>query len=150
MTADRAAAAVILVVAVLYLRASLSFRGVAVGDVLGPAAYPALIGSLAALLALAQWVRSGSRPSATTGILWRQHRRAIVLAALLLAYVILLEPMGFPLSTSVFLALSTLWLGETRWLRAAAIGVAVTFLMYVIFDRVLDANLPLGILQGLR
>ena len=150
MTGDRIAATLIFFAALLYLRESLNFRGVAVGDVLGPAAYPALIGTLVALLAVMQWVRSRPTPAATQDAFWHQHRRAAVLGAYLLAYVLLLEPVGVLVSTFTFLLLSHIWLGERRWLRAAATGLAITIALWLLFDRLLHANLPAGILGSLR
>ncbi|HET8678921.1 MAG TPA: tripartite tricarboxylate transporter TctB family protein [bacterium] len=144
MTADRLAAIVIFVVAVLYMRESTAFRGVTVADVVGPSAYPLLIGGLTAALAVVQFIR-GSSPG-VAGPFWKRHGRALLLAAALFAYTRALEPLGFLVSTFVYLTLSHLWLGERSRLRAIAVGLGLTLGLWLLFDRTLDLRLPVGIL----
>lgn len=143
MTADRLAAVVILVVAVLYMRESTAFRGVTVADVVGPSAYPLLIGGLTALLTIVQFVRSSSQR--VEAPFWKRHGRALLLAAGLFAYTRLLEPLGFLVSTFLYLTLSHVWLGERSRLRAIGIGLGVTLGLWLLFDRTLDLRLPVGI-----
>jgi putative tricarboxylic transport membrane protein len=144
VTADRLAAIVIFVIAVLYVRESTAFRGVTVADVVGPSAYPILIGGLTALLAVVQFVRSSS--SEVAGPFWARHGRALLLASALFAYTRALEPLGFLVSTFVYLTLSHLWLGERSWFRAAGVGLGVTLGLWLLFDRTLDLRLPVGVL----
>jgi putative tricarboxylic transport membrane protein len=147
MPADRIAAVVVLVVAVLYMRLALGYRGATVADVVGPSAYPLLIGGLMTLLALVQLARPGR--DAAAGPFWTRHGRVILTVAALFAYVRLLEPAGFLLSTFVYLTLSHRWLGERAWWRAAGVGLALTMGLWLLFDRTLDLNLPVGLL-GIR
>ncbi len=144
MTADRLAAVVIFVLAVLYMRESTAFRGVTVADVVGPSAYPILIGGLTAFLAVVQFVRGSS--SEVVRPFWARHGRALLLAVALFAYTRLLEPLGFLVSTFVYLTLSHLWLGERSWFRAAGVGLGLTLGLWLLFDRTLDLRLPVGIL----
>ncbi|MGQ0550643.1 MAG: tripartite tricarboxylate transporter TctB family protein [Armatimonadota bacterium] len=144
MTADRLAAVVIFVVAVLYMRESTAFRGVTVADVVGPSAYPILIGGLTAALAVVQFVRGSSQGGGVP--FWKRHGRALLLAAALFAYTRLLEPLGFLVSTFLYLTLSHRWLGERSWLRAVAVALGVTLGLWFLFDRTLDLRLPVGIL----
>jgi putative tricarboxylic transport membrane protein len=145
VTADRLAAIVIFVVAVLYIRESSSFRGVTVADVVGPSAYPILIGGLMAALAVVQFIRSRPPASATGPAFWTRHGRALLLIGALIAYTRLLEPIGFLITTFAYLSLSHVWLGERSWRRAVAIALGVTFGLWFLFDRTLDLRLPAGI-----
>ena len=147
MTADRLAAVVLLVGSALYMRQALGYRGHTVADVVGPSAYPLLIGGLTALLAIVQFVRSG-RDGAVEPF-WTRHGRAVVLVGALFAYILLLESVGFLLTTLAYLTLSHLWLGERVWWRAAGIGLALTLGLWFLFDRTLGLSLPIG-LFGLR
>ncbi len=143
MTADRFAAIVLFVIAVLYMRESAAFRGITVADVVGPSAYPLLIGGLLAALAAVQFVRGAAAGTAES--FWKRHGRAVVLAASLFTYTRLLEPLGFLVSTFLYLSLSHLWLGERGWYRAAGIGLGLTLGLWFLFDRTLDLRLPIGI-----
>lgn len=145
MTADRLAAIVIFVIAVLYIRESTSFRGVTVADVVGPSAYPILIGGLMAALAVVQFVRSRPPALAAGPSFWTRHGRALLLIGALIAYTRSLEPIGFLISTFVYLSLSHVWLGERSWLRAVGIALGVTLGLWFLFDRTLDLRLPAGI-----
>ena len=144
MTADRIAAVVIVIVVVLYARESLGFRGHTVADVVGPSAYPMLIGGLAALLAILQLIRAGQE--APGGTFWARHGRAVLFIVSLFAYILLLERLGFLLSTFAYLTLSHRWLGERAWYRAVGMGLAATAALWFLFDRTLDLRLPVGLL----
>ncbi len=144
MTADRIAAAIILIVAVLYMRGALAYRGHTVADVVGPSAYPLLIGGLTALLAVVQFVRTGRE--ADGGSFWARHGRAVLLVVSLFAYILLLERLGFLLSTFAYLTLSHRWLGERTWYRAVGMGLVLTLGLWFLFDRTLDVRLPVGLL----
>lgn len=144
MTSDRLAALVIFVVAVLYVREATTFHGATVADVVGPSAYPALVGGLAAALAAIQFVRP--RTGAAGAPFWRQHGRPMLLAASLFAYTRALEPLGFALSTFLYLAGSHLWLGERRPARAVLLAAGITVALWLVFDRTLGLALPAGVL----
>jgi putative tricarboxylic transport membrane protein len=144
VTSDRVAAFVIFVVAVLYVREATTFRGATVADVVGPSAYPALVGSLAAVLAAIQFVRP--RGGADGQPFWQQHGRPVLLAASLFAYTRALEPLGFVVSTFLYLAGSHLWLGERRPIRAVLLAAALTAVLWAVFDRALGLALPAGVL----
>ena len=143
MTADRIAAVVFLLASALYMRQALGYRGVTVADVVGPSAYPLLLGGLTALLAFVQLVRS--RRDAAGAPFWSRHSRAVVLVGALFAYVLLLESVGFLLTTFAYLTLSHLWLGERLWWRAVGVGLAITLGLWFLFDRTLDLSLPIGL-----
>lgn len=148
MTADRIAAVVIFVAAVQYARMARTYHGLTVADVVGPSAYPLIIGGLAALLAVLLFLRATLRP--VEGTFWTRHGRPTLLAASLLAYVRLLEPVGFLLSTFVFLSLAHLWLGERSWLRAVGLGAVITAALWLLFARLLGVVLPVGLLGVVR
>lgn len=144
MTADRIAAVVLLVASVLYMRLALGYRGHTVADVVGPSAYPLLIGGLVALLAVVQLARPGRDAAAAP--FWTRHGRAILMVAALTVYIRLLEPVGFLLTTFAYLTLSHWWLGARAWWRAAGVGLALTLGLWLLFDRTLGLNLPAGLL----
>jgi hypothetical protein len=85
-----------------------------------------------------------SRPRAEGGTFWTRHGRPVVLLGSLFAYTMLLEPLGFVATTFAYLTLSHVWFGERSWLKAAGGGAAVTFGLWLVFDRALNLRLPVG------
>ncbi len=71
-------------------------------------------------------------------------------AALLLGYVLVLEPVGFPIATLVFLAATFRYLGYPSWKGALLLAAIITAAVFGLFYIVLDLRLPLGVLAGLR
>ncbi len=107
----------------------------------GPRAYPLLL--LALMGAGALWILI--KPDTS-----RQHlgahktRRAAFCILTLLAYALLFEPMGFVLSTALAaFALGLLFGGRPR--NCAIAGALLGASLYVLFDRLLDVPLPLGL-----
>lgn len=144
MVADRIAAVVIFVVAVNYARIARAYHGLTVADIVGPSAYPYIIGGLMAILAVFLFFQS--RPEPAGKAFWARHGKPILLAISLYAYIRLLEPAGFILSTFAFLAAGHVWLGERSWVRSAALGAAVTAALWFLFNRLLGLSLPAGFL----
>jgi putative tricarboxylic transport membrane protein len=142
VTADRLAAVVILIAAAQYVLKARTYHGLTVADILGPSAYPYLIGGLMALMAVLLFIQSKPRP--IPGTFWSRHGKPILLTASLYAYIRLLDPMGFLLSTFAFISFGHLWLGERSWPRAIGLSVGITAGLWFLFNRVFDLNLPAG------
>jgi putative tricarboxylic transport membrane protein len=145
MTADRLAAVILFLMGLLYGRLSLMYRGATVADVVGPSAYPLILGILLSLLAVALFLES-RRPAAEGGTFWMRHGRTAVMVGALFAYTMLLERLGFLVTTFSYLTLSHLWFGERSALKAAVVAAAVTIGLWLVFDRVLSLRLPAGVL----
>ena len=76
-------------------------------------------------------------------------RRAWLLVAALIAYVIALKPLGFPVALPLLLMASVRVFGETNWLRNFAVSVVLTAIAYAVFIVWLKVPLPMGILGAL-
>ena len=63
--------------------------------------------------------------------------QAILLLALMVAYALCLRPMGFLISTSAFLILGSLILGERNWLVMLPVALAATFAVWYLVQEVL-------------
>ncbi|MDR7417881.1 MAG: tripartite tricarboxylate transporter TctB family protein [Armatimonadota bacterium] len=144
MTADRLAAVVILIAAVQYVVTARTYHGLTVADVVGPSAYPYIIGGLMALMAVLLFVQSKPRPLG--GTFWSRHGKPILLAASLYVYIRLLEPLGFLFSTFLYVSFGHLWLGESSRSRALGLSAGVTLALWLLFNCVFDLSLPAGFL----
>lgn len=67
---------------------------------------------------------------------------------LFLAYIALLDALGYLLATTAFIALEARLLGSRRWGRDLLAALAVTVSVYALFSLVLGLRLPAGLLGG--
>ena len=75
-------------------------------------------------------------------------RAAAPSALLFLAYIALLEPLGYLLATTAFIALEARLLGSRRWGRDVLAALAVAVSVYALFSLLLGLRLPAGLLGG--
>jgi putative tricarboxylic transport membrane protein len=64
--------------------------------------------------------------------------QAVLLLAMMVAYALLLRPAGFILSTSLFLVLSAVVLGERNWMLLLTISAATSLGVWYLVQQVLD------------
>ena len=117
----------------------------------GPRAFPIGIGI--ALVAVSAWIAFRGHEVAVTSATeaspvpadWRAAAPSVFL---FLAYIVLLETVGYLLTTTAFVALAARLLGSRRWRRdlLAAFVVAVT--VYALFSLLLGLRLPPGLVGG--
>ena len=117
----------------------------------GPRGFPIGIGIalVAGSLRIAFGANGAADPPATAASPAPADWRAAAPSALLfLAYIALLEPAGYLLSTTAFIALEARLLGSRRWGRDLLASLAVTVSVYVLFSLLLGLRLPAGFLAG--
>ena len=103
------------------------------------------IGILAAVLLvgiLKGKVKIKDEPICEKGGAWR----VVTVVAILLAYIILIEGIGYVPSTFLFFAATVLFLGKGRILKTLLTSAACTFFLYAIFRVWLKSPLPTGFL----
>ena len=150
--ADLMTGALTIVIGVATLVASRSIKAMA-GESLDPGTLPAIVG-WAMILCGAGIMRSGWRYRGDpVPVHWpdRQgQRRLWATAALLLAYVALIEPIGFPIVTAAYVAAHSWYLGRYRPWLAVLGGVVTGVIVYYVFMEFLDLTFPLGLLEYLH
>lgn len=73
-------------------------------------------------------------------------RRFLLLAAMLLAYILVFVPVGYLLSTLVFLFAVSTYIDSRKWIRNLVFSVFFSVVVYFAFTRGLQVGLPPGIL----
>ncbi|MCY4439123.1 MAG: tripartite tricarboxylate transporter TctB family protein [Deltaproteobacteria bacterium] len=110
-----------------------------------PNVLPKWLSVIGALVGLAVLVQAGSGTGAQTadddidlGNL-RQYKlgQAILLLALMIAYALLLRPVGFVTATTLFLVLGAMILGERRYIILVPVSVLAAFLIWYLVQEVL-------------
>jgi len=147
---DRLLAAVAAVAAIAYLYADWRMPPVALGDPLGPRAFPALIGALllisAGLLALETWQRAPAR--ANPGSERRSSHLPVLLGVLVwtVCYYAAFEPAGYIVATVIYLFGLICYFNRGHHIANIAVAGGFTAVAYVLFSYLLDVQLPAGAL----
>ena len=163
--ADWILAVCIAIGAVVYLDADSKLPQLQVGDPMGPQVFPALIGIGllgSALLLMAETWRKQHRPAAQPhrpqpaagprpdpGLGAKDARtHGLILAGMVLwtaLYYWAFEPLGYLLSTLLYMFVLLACFNRGRWLVNAACAVGFTLAAYAVFTRFLQVALPPGV-----
>jgi putative tricarboxylic transport membrane protein len=122
--------------------------------VVGPSVFPATIGILlivtsiiliiSGLLELRQNNNKIVKED-TEGEGEQQDKKKVLLISLILfAYVVLFVPLGYIISTVLFILSLTMYLDRKHWIRNIIYSLAFSITVYFVFDRLLSVYLPLG------
>jgi putative tricarboxylic transport membrane protein len=113
----------------------------------GPAAFPLLMAALMASLSLWLVVRPAHHAGteASEPFLTDASMKVLTLVAVMLAYAVLFQALGFIVSTALMtVPVGRVFGGSWRQSVLAGLGLGVSF--FLIFDRVFDVILPAGVL----
>jgi putative tricarboxylic transport membrane protein len=147
-TADIAAGCLIALIGIFVVGAS---TGISIAGVhrLSPRAFPYVVGWLLLCcgigLALKSWTLREDGPV----IAWpdREGIRTIVGSLVGLAcYIALMNPLGLPLATFLYLGFSIWYLKPSKWVMALMIGLITGGISYYLFIRLLGLSFPAGVL----
>ena len=79
--------------------------------------------------------------------LWKDSKwwRPATVALLILAYVLVLERLGFFLTSLLFMLVMFKWVEKFPWPKAVLVTLAAVFCSYLLFHTLLKASLPQGV-----
>lgn len=141
-------------VALLGVAALLASRGIKAmpGESLDPRTLPSLVGWTMVLVGVGIAHTGWRYRGAPVWIQWPGRagtRRLLITAGALPAYVLAIEPAGFPLATAAYVAFHVWYLGRYRvWVTLLGGALAGTMVYYV-FMQLLELTFPLGVLEYL-
>lgn len=120
----------------------------------GPSFFPLVVATLlialsAALLVQALTADRDSPASRDDGATTAQRRTTLLMLAVFLAYIVLLPILGFILATVPFFAVLMVLFGERRPVLVAVGAMAMTAVLYGLFQYGFGVFLPRGLLAGL-
>ena len=135
----------------LFILYASSMIRVGVERALSPRTIPSAVGLLILFcgigLAVKSWRFRGEDPK----INWpdREGIRILLVSLLILAfYIILMNPLGLPLSTFLYVTFSIWYLKRSKWVTAIVTGLIFGILSYYVFIRLLKLSFPEGFLFG--
>ncbi len=153
---DAVAGGFMLVFAVAYLAAAFTIPEPSFENaVVGPKAVPLAIGVALVVASLALAIRGffkgSSERDAVPGAPGEDAppqdlRKLAVVALLLLAYILIFVPLGYAISTFLFMLAATTYLDREHWIRNLVYAVVFSVVVYSIFVYVFGVQLPAGIL----
>jgi hypothetical protein len=128
----------------------------------GPGLFPLIIGAFMMVMALGcllqeivprmreRMPEASSLPSADAADSEaRDVAKTFQLTALMIAYIFVLKPLGFPIAICAFLVLAIRIFGYRKWLPTLAMAAIIAAISYVSFVLWLKVPLPLGLLEDL-
>lgn len=140
ISADRVLGALLVVLAALVFWSAQSLVVPFAADPLGPKGFPSAVALILAACGLLILLER------STPFAWPERRFApFLLIAVMVAYALLMEPLGFLVATAGLACGVALLFGARAWL-AAVTGVVTSAALWALFDRLLDLPLPKGIL----
>lgn len=116
---------------------------------LSPRTFPYVVGFLLVACGIGLALKSQSLRSEGPTIAWPDGGgiRTITITLVLVAcYIALMNLLGLPLATFLYLSLAIWYLNRSRWLMALTIGLITGAISYYLFIRVLGLSFPAGFL----
>jgi putative tricarboxylic transport membrane protein len=116
----------------------------------GPGFFPFLTGCFFSLLALMVLLRSfipGRGLQAKISSFWMglNWSRPLAVGLLIFVYILMLERVGFLLTSLVLLFFMLRWVEKFPWWKALLISASASACTYLLFHTLLKATLPIGI-----
>ncbi|MFC5825598.1 tripartite tricarboxylate transporter TctB family protein [Nonomuraea insulae] len=121
----------------------------------GPRAFPLLVGAglgVVSVIGVVQAFRSGPSPAEETPTEETHSEEThwpsvLMLLGALLAYALLLVPVGYWQATTLFFVAVARVLGSRRLVRDVLVGLVLALATYFLFDRLLGITLPPGLIR---
>ena len=139
--------ALLLVFAAVGFVLTLSFPAPAQPIDPGPAAFPRLIVGGLAIFALLQLLEPGNGEEPLPR--GRQALKVVGVLVLLLVYAAVLKPLGFIVSTIIFLVGALILAGVRRPFPLVLMPVGLAVVLFYVFYELLRVSLPRGVIEGL-
>jgi len=140
---ERVLALLFLVLCVAYGAGTFSFMQTTDSDVVGPATFPRVIAVLGGVCALVFLTRSSRMAAGAEGVSERHSVSDLLPLGLTLAYCLAFEPLGYAISTFLYLVFGIRTLGR-GWGQAIAVSLVSTVVFYLVFSVAIESHLPDG------
>ncbi len=140
VSANRVLGVLLIVLAALVFWSAQSLVVAFAADPLGPKGFPSAVAVILAVCGLLILLERGP------AFAWPERRvTPFLLIVVMLAYALLMEPLGFLLATAGLAIGVALLFGARAWL-ALVTGAVTSVALWALFDRLLDLPLPKGFL----
>jgi putative tricarboxylic transport membrane protein len=140
---DRYASLLFLALGVAFVVGSQGISASAYGSNVGPNIFPLGLGSLMILLSLRLFYETFKyKQEDKSEKQALDYKRFLIILGAAILYVLLLEEIGYVVSTFVFLLIGFQTMQKGKWLSSLLISGAFSFGVYLLYVEVLDGTLP--------
>lgn len=148
MSQNRWIAVVLFALTALYGYGASRIRELSLGEPFGPRAFPILLAILmaAAIIGLVL-ERKPADKTAESAPDWSLTPVVAAVMIWTVGYFLAFEPVGYIISTAVYLAPLTFALNRGKWVSNIAVSVGFAVGTYILFAKLLETSLPLGWLE---
>ncbi|MCJ8142011.1 tripartite tricarboxylate transporter TctB family protein [Ancylobacter sp. A5.8] len=155
---------VLLALSVGYYLTATAFPKSALDTSVSASAFPEMIGVIGAffsVLLIAQGVWSASarraRPASAGAEAtdddaltdWPRHKAALGLLVIMCGFLLLLEPLGYPVALASLIFVVAIYLGMPIGLKTASVAIGGALFFWLFFVQFLGIHMPMGILEHL-
>ncbi|MBD1382824.1 tripartite tricarboxylate transporter TctB family protein [Metabacillus arenae] len=141
-TFDRYAGILFLLIGAFFIFESRKISDSSYGSNVGPDIFPIGLGIVLILLSIRllfetmKYRKEGKKESKL------DYKRFLVIFVAALLYVLLLEPLGYIMTTFLFLIIGFQVIERGRWLKSIVIAAVFSFGVYYLFVEILQGSLP--------
>jgi len=123
-------------------------RSLSFGNLHAPGSgfFPKLIAASLIILSVLDLARGRKNEEVKAALSRSSALRLLVLFLGLIGYFLLFETLGFVVASFLLMFFLFLWVARQRWFMALCSAVVCIVLAYVLFEVLLKANLPKGVL----
>jgi putative tricarboxylic transport membrane protein len=139
---DRIAAIIFLLTGITFVIESRNIATTAYGSVVGPNAFPFLLGCALCLLSCRLFYETFSYIENRSGDVQYNFKQFFIILGSTILYALLLEKIGFIISSFLFLIVCFQVMERGNWLKSISISLGYSFIIYFIFVNVLKGTLP--------
>lgn len=142
---DRIASIVFFIIGVLFFTEALKISDSAYGSTVGPKIFPMGLGAALILLSallIFQSFKAKSTKQVESDTDSPQYKRFLIILGAAIGYVLLLEPLGYLITTFVFLVIAFQTLERGKWLSTFVIAAAFSGVIYYGYVNILGGSLP--------
>ncbi|MCM3790628.1 tripartite tricarboxylate transporter TctB family protein [Domibacillus indicus] len=141
-TFDRYASIIFLLIGVFFITESRKIAATSYGSNVGPDIFPIGLGILLILLSIKLFTEAVKNKQEARGGEKPDYKRFFIIFAAAILYIVLLEPLGYVITTFLFLLIGFQVLERGGWLKSIVIAAAFSFGVYYIFVGLLQGSLP--------
>lgn len=139
---DRIAAIIFLIIGLTFIIESRSIATTAYGSVVGPNVFPFILGCILSLLSCRLFYETFSYKQGETGTVQYNYKQFLIVLVSAILYALLLEKIGFVISSFLFLVICFQTLERGSWIKTVSISLGYSFIIYFVFVDVLKGTLP--------
>ncbi|GAA4702006.1 tripartite tricarboxylate transporter TctB family protein [Brevibacillus fulvus] len=141
-TFDRYASVFFALVGAFFVNGSRQIATSAYGSEVGPNIFPLFLGIILILLSIRLFYETFSYKQTQQEKTAVNIKGFVIMLVATFLYAILLEPIGYVISTFLFLTLGFKVMGNKSWWKTLLIALAFSVIVYVVYVKILEGTLP--------